>query len=321
MASRLTLALVALALGAAPSLAQDWPARQVGIVVPFAPGSTPDMVARLIADHLGQKHKGIAFVIDNKPGASGNLGTNAVAKAAPDGHTIGVSIGGPLAINTLLFSKLPYDPAKDLAPITQLITQPSALAVNTGLKVDSVAALFALLKREPDKLNYGSIGNGSLSHLAMEAIAQKAGARPVHVPFPGSAQAMTALLRGDVQIACLPAISVTPHVQSGQIKILAVSTGKRSAYLPDIPTLKESGVDVEADAWMGLIAPAGTPAAIMQRIHADVVEALRTPAVREKLGTQLMEPVGSTPEEFRAHIAAEIDRWAPVIKAGDIKIN
>src|SRR5215471_20670599 len=156
MASRVALALVVLALGAAPSLAQDWPARQVGIVVPFAPGSTPDMVARLIADQLGQKHKGIAFVIDNKPGASGNLGTNAVAKATPDGHTIGVSIGGPLAINTLLFSKLPYDPAKDLAPITQLITQPSALAVNTSLKVDSAAALFALLKQQPDMLTYGS---------------------------------------------------------------------------------------------------------------------------------------------------------------------
>ena len=321
MQSWLMVAVVALVLGAAPSRAQDWPARQVTIVVPFAPGSTPDMVARLIADHLGQKHKGIPFVIDNKPGASGNLGTNAVAKATPDGHTIGVSIGGPLAINTLLFSKLPYDPAKDLAPITQLITQPSALAVNASLKVDTVAALFSVLQQQPDKLNYGSIGNGSLSHLAMEAIAQKAGARPVHVPFAGSAQAMTALLRGDVQIACLPAIAVTPHVQSGQINILAVSTGKRSAYLPDIPTLKESGIDVEADAWMGLIAPAGTPSAIIVRIHADVIEALRTPAVRDKLATQLMEPVGSTPEEFRAHIAAEIDRWAPVIRAGDIKIN
>ena len=320
-AAVLAWVLLALIIGATPSLAQDWPARQVGIVVPFAPGSTPDMVARLIADHLQHKHQGSTFLVDNKPGASGNLGTNFVAKAAPDGRTIGVSIGGPLAINTLLFSRLSYDPAKDIAPITQLITQPSALAVNTSLMVNSVAELSALLRRQPDAFNYGSIGNGSLSHLAMEAIAIKTGARLVHVPFAGSAQAMTALLRGDVQMACLPAIAVTPQIGSGRVKILAVSTGKRSPFLPEIPTLQESGVDVEADAWMGLIAPAGTPAEIIARIHANVIEALRTQFIRAKLATQLMEPVGSSPAEFRAHIAAEIDRWAPVIRARDIRIN
>jgi len=320
-AAVLAWVLLALIIGATPSLAQDWPARQVGIVVPFAPGSTPDMVARLIADHLQHKHQGSTFLVDNKPGASGNLGTNFVAKAAPDGRTIGVSIGGPLAINTLLFSRLSYDPAKDIAPITQLITQPSALAVNTSLMVNSVAELSALLRRQPDAFNYGSIGNGSLSHLAMEAIAIRTGARLVHVPFAGSAQAMTALLRGDVQMACLPAIAVTPQIGSGRVKILAVSTGKRSPFLPEIPTLQESGVDVEADAWMGLIAPAGTPAEIIARIHANVIEALRTQFIRAKLAAQLMEPVGSSPAEFRAHIAAEIDRWAPVIRARDIRIN
>src|SRR5438067_13680128 len=320
-AAVLAWVLLALIIGATPSLAQDWPARQVGIVVPFAPGSTPDMVARLIADHLQHKHQGSTFLVDNTPGASGNLGTNFVAKAAPDGHTIGVSIGGPLAINTLLFSRLSYDPAKDIAPITQLITQTSALAVNTSLMVNSVAELSALLRRQPDAFNYGSIGNGSLSHLAMEAIAIRTGARLVHVPFAGSAQAMTALLRGDVQMACLPAIAVTPQIGSGRVKILAVSTGKRSPFLPEIPTLQESGVDVEADAWMGLIAPAGTPAEIIARIHANVIEALRTQFIRAKLAAQLMEPVGSSPAEFRAHIAAEIDRWAPVIRARDIRIN
>ena len=156
-------------------MAQDWPAKTVKIIVPFGAGSTPDIVARLIADQLQQKHAGIAVVVENKPGASGNLGTDAVAKAAPDGSTIGISIGGPLAINTLLFSKLPYDPHKDIAPITQLITQPSALAVNPELKVNTVAELVALLKANPGKYNFASIGNGSLSHLAMEAIALKAG--------------------------------------------------------------------------------------------------------------------------------------------------
>jgi tripartite-type tricarboxylate transporter receptor subunit TctC len=278
------------------------------------------MVARLIADRLQQK-LAQSFVIENKPGASGNLGTDAVAKAEPDGATIGVSIGGPLAINTLLFSKLPYDPAKDIAPITQLITQPSALVVNDSVGVNSVAELVALLKREPGKYNFGSIGNGSLSHLAMEAIALKSGTQMVHVPYPGSPQAMTAVLRGDVAMACLPAIAVTPHVASGKVKILAVSTGKRSALLPDIPTLKEAGIDVEADAWMGLIAPAKTGDAVIARIHDEVVEAIKAPQAREKLAVQLMEPIGNSPAEFRAVIEREVARWAPVIKAIDLKIN
>jgi tripartite-type tricarboxylate transporter receptor subunit TctC len=320
MRRSLAIAVAASLLALAPAAAQDWPAKTVRIVVPFGPGSTPDMVARLIADRLQQK-LGQSFVIENKPGASGNLGTDAVAKAEPDGATIGVSIGGPLAINTLLFSKLPYDPAKDIAPITQLITQPSALVVNSALSVNSVAELVTLLKREPGKYNFGSIGNGSLSHLAMEAIALKSGTQMVHVPYPGSPQAMTAVLRGDVAMACLPAISVTPHVAWGKVKILAVSTGKRSALLPEIPTLKESGIDVEADAWMGLIAPARTGGAVIARIHDVVVDAIKAPDAREKLATQLMEPVGNSPAEFRAVIERESARWAPVIKAIDLKIN
>ena len=320
MTTRLALALAGSLLVLAPAAAQDWPTKTVKIVVPFGPGSTPDMVARLIADRLQQK-LGESFVIENKPGASGNLGTDAVAKAEPDGATIGISIGGPLAINTLLFSKLPYDPGKDIAPITQLITQPSALVVNTSLNVNTVADLVALIKREPGKYTFGSIGNGSLSHLAMEAIALKSGTQMVHIPYPGSPQAMTAVLRGDVQMACLPAISVTPQVGSGKVRILAVSTARRSALLPEIPTLKEAGIDVEADAWMGLIAPAKTPAAVIARIHDEVVDAIRTPEIRGKLAVQLMEPIGNSPADFRANIDAEIVRWAPVIKAADIRIN
>jgi tripartite-type tricarboxylate transporter receptor subunit TctC len=303
-----------------PAAAQDWPAKPVRIVVPFGAGSTPDVVARLIADHL-QAKLGQPFIIDNKPGASGNIGTDAVAKAAPDGATIGISIGGPLAINTLLFSKLPYDPRTDIAPITQLVTQPSALAVNTGLKINSVSELVALLKREPGRYNFGSIGNGSLSHLAMEAIALKSGTQIVHVAYPSSPAAMTAIIRGDVQMGCLPAIAVTPHAAAGAVKILAVSTAKRSPYLPAVPTLKEAGIDVEADAWMGMIAPAHTPEAIIAKIRHEVVEALQTGAVRDKLAAQLMEPIGNSPAEFRARIDGEIARWAPVIEAAGIKVN
>jgi tripartite-type tricarboxylate transporter receptor subunit TctC len=319
---KLLVAIVSALLGASavPAAAQVWPNKTVRIIVPFGPGSTPDMVARLIGDRLQQK-LGQSFLIENKPGASGNLGTDAVAKAEPDGATIGVSIGGPLAINTLLFSKLPYDPARDLTPITQLVTQPSALVVNAALSVGSVAELVALLRREPGRHNFGSIGNGSLSHLAMEAIALKSGTQLVHVPYPGSPQAMTAVLRGDVQMACLPAIAVTPQLGSGKVKVLAVSTAKRSPLLADVPTLKESGIGVEADAWMGLIAPARTPEPVIARIHAEVIEAIGSPEARDKLATQLMEPVGNSPSEFRNLIDGEITRWSPIIKAIDLKIN
>jgi tripartite-type tricarboxylate transporter receptor subunit TctC len=312
--------LAVLALGVA-TFAQDWPTRTVRIVVPFGPGSTPDVVARLVAESLQQKYPASAFVVENKPGASGNLGTDIVAKATPDGSTLGVSIGGPLAINTLLFSRLPYDPRKDIEPITQLVTQPSVLAVNPALAVNSVAELVALLRKNPGKYNFASIGNGSLSHLAMEAIALKAGAELVHVPYPSSPQAITAVMRNDVQIACLPAIAVTPHAATGAVRILAVSTARRSPYLPDVPTLKESGIDVEADAWNGLIAPAGTPRPIIERISKDVAEIIRQPTLREKLATQLMEPVGSSPDELRARMDGEIERWAPVIKAENITLN
>jgi tripartite-type tricarboxylate transporter receptor subunit TctC len=221
----------------------------------------------------------------------------------------------------MLFSRLPYDPRKDIEPITQLVTQPSVLAVNPALGVNSVADLVALLRKNPGKYNFASIGNGSLSHLAMEAIAIKAGAKLVHVPYPSSPQAITAVIRNDAQIACLPAIAVTPHAATDAVKILAVSTLRRSPYLPNVPTLKESGIDVEADAWNGLIAPAGTPRPIIDRISRDVAEIIRQPMLRERLATQLMEPVGSSPYELRARMDGEIERWAPVIEAAHVTLN
>ena len=321
MLKRLALAAALVMVAATPSMAQTWPAKTVHIMVPFGPGSTPDIVARIIADGLKRQYPDSAFVVENKPGASGNIGTDAVAKAAPDGGTIGISIGGPLAINTLLFSKLPYDPKKDITAVTQLITQPSALAVNPELKVNSVKDLVALIKANPGKYNFASIGNGSLSHLAMEAIAIKAGTKLVHLPYPSSPQAMTAIIRNDAQMGCLPAISVVPLAKDGKVKIIAVSTAKRSPYLPDVPTLKESGIDVDADAWMGLIAPGGMPKAMVDKINHDVVAIIMQPDVKEKLGKTLMEPVGSSPEAFRARIDSEITRWGPVIKAANVKVN
>ena len=312
--------LVAMLAGIEPGAAQVWPLKPVRIVVPFAPGATPDIVARLLAERL-QAKLNQTFVIENKPGASGNLGTEAVVRAEPDGATIGVSIVGPLALNTLLFSKLSYDPFSELALISRIVDQPSVLAVNADVPVRSTAELIALIKRQSDKLNYGSIGNGSLSHLAMEAIAMVSGATIVHIPFPGSPQAMTALIRGDVQIACLPAAAVVSQMPTGRIRMLAVTSQQRSALLPDLPTLKEAGVDVEANAWIGLIAPVKTPEPVVAAVSREVAEVLRDPAIGEKLKALYMEPLGTSPAEFKTHVDAEMKRWAPVIKARAIKIN
>ncbi len=316
----LLFALLAIVAGIAPAAAQDWPTKPVRIIVPFAAGSTPDIVVRLIADKLQPKLKQ-TFTVENKPGASGNLGTDAVAKAEPDGATIGISILGPLALNTLLFSKLPYDPFTDLALITRVSDQPSVLAINADVPARTTAELVALLRREPGKFNYGSIGNGSLSHLAMEALAMAADATLVHIPYPASPQAVTALIRGDVHVICLPAASVVSQLPTGKIKMLAVTSAKRSPLLADVPTLKEAGIDVEANAWNGLIAPAKTPASVIAAVQRETNEALRDPGVREKLQVQFMEALGTSPAEFKAMIDAEMKRWAPVIRARNIKIN
>jgi tripartite-type tricarboxylate transporter receptor subunit TctC len=313
-------ALLALLAGVPPAAAQDWPAKPVRIIVPFAAGATPDIVVRLISDKLQPKLKQ-TFTVENKPGASGNLGTDVVAKAEPDGATIGISILGPLALNTLLFSKLPYDPFTDLALITRVSDQPSVLAINADVPANTTAELIALLKREPGKFNYGSIGNGSLSHLAMEAISMASDATLVHIPYPASPQAVTALIRGDVHVTCLPAISIVSQMPTGKIKMLAVTSAKRSPLLPDVPTLKEAGIDVEANAWNGFIAPAKTPEPVIAAITRETNEALRDPTVREKMQVQFMEPLGTSPAEFKAVIEAEMQRWAPVIRARNIKIN
>ena len=308
------------ALTALPAAAQDWPTKPVKLIVPFAAGSTPDVAGRMFADYL-QTKLGQPFIVENRPGASGNTGTDAVAKAEPDGYTVGMSILGPLAMNAVLFGKLPYDPVKDLALVTMLVTQPNALAVNAQLPVNNAQELLKLIADNPGKYNFGSIGNGSLSHLSMEALVLLAKSKMVHIPYPGSPAAVTALMRGDVHVASLPAIAITPQLASGQIKLLAISSAERSKLLPNVPTLKESGIDLVGDAWSGLIAPAGTPPALVEKIRAAFTEAVTSPGVREKLAPQLTEPIPTTPAQFRARLDADIARWTPVIQAANIKVN
>ena len=319
MLRRSLAAALAVAVSCTPLVAQEWPQRAVTIVVPFIAGSTPDILARVVADQL-QVRLNQPFVVENKAGASGNTGTAAVAKAAPDGATLGVSIVGPLVINAMLFAKMPYDTAKDIAPITILAAQPSILVTHPGVGARNVKDLLGQMERDPDNFTYGSIGRGSLSHLAMASLAAKANAKVVHLPFPGSPAAVTALLRGDVQMAVLPAASVVAHGRDGKLKLLAVTSPERSALLPDLPTLREAGIaGVEADAWVGLIAPAGTPAATLAKIHKEVIAVLAEPGVVEKLAPQFMTPVGNTPAQFRAVLQDEHTRWSPIIEASGIK--
>lgn len=316
---RSLVSLLLAVLWCTPLCAQEWPSRTVTIIVPFIAGSTPDSLARIVAEGL-QQRLGTPFVVENRPGASGNTGTAAAAKAAPDGHTLGVSIVGPLVINALLFAKMPYETEKDIAPISILAAQPSVLAVSPTVAADSVESLIAAIKREPDKFTYGSIGRGSLSHLAMASLALKAGVNVVHLPFAGSPAAVTALLRGDVQMAVLPAASVAPLAAEGKLKLLAVTSPQRSSLLPDLPTLREAGIaGVEADAWVGLIAPAGTSEAILSKIHKEIVVVLAEPAVVEKLKAQFMVPIANSSQAFRTVLKEEHDRWAPIIAAGGIK--
>ena len=325
-ACRLVLAATALlwlpvAAQAQTGAAPVWPPKLVRIIVPFGAGSSPDIIGRVLGDSLQARYPATNFVIENKPGASGNIGTDAIAKSVPDGSTIGISLGGPLAINTLLFARLAYNPDTDLAPITMLTQLPSVLAVPTSLGVNSVAEFLVRVKAEKISLAYGSIGAGSLSQLCMEAIAQKAGVQLLHIPYPSSPAATTALLRGDVQVACLPAIGVTPQLPGGLVKLLAVTTAKRSPFLPDVPTLTESGIDVQSDAWNALVGPGGLSSDVVAKINADVTQTLAEPAVIERLKAQLITPVPSSPDELRKRMRDEKAMWADVIKAANIRIE
>lgn len=317
----LVLASAALMTAASIASAQVWPKGPVRVVVPFDAGSTPDQVARAVSDRLSAR-LGQPMFVENKSGAAGNIGTDAVAKAAPDEQTIGVSIAGPLAINPLLFKKMPYDPARDFELLTVAVSQPSVLVVALKHVVSSPKELLNLMKLSKANFTFASIGAGSVSHLAMETLGAGSGADVVHVPYRGSGAAVTAVLAGEVDMALLPAAAVMPHVKAGKIRALAVASAKRSPSLPDLLTLAESGLpDVRADAWIGFIAPAKTPAAIVQKLQEQITQVLAEPAVKDRLRLQYMDVVGNTSAEFRALLAADMARWKPVIQKHNIQLD
>jgi tripartite-type tricarboxylate transporter receptor subunit TctC len=305
---------------AGPAAAQTkWPARPIHIVVPYAPGSSPDVLARLLTDKLTQR-LGQPVIVDNKPGAGGNTGTDFVAKAAPDGYTFLVSTNGPLVYSTVFNPKLPYDPFKDLAPVTLAGGQPNVCAVSNDLKVNDVKGWVQAMKDNPGKYNYSSTGIGSMSHLSVEILKLKTNSYAVHLPYASSPAAILAILQGDVQFACVPPVAVMPQAKAGKLKAIAVTTAKRSALAPELPTLKESGfADIQALAWMAVMAPAKTPPEIINRMNKEIVAILKEPDTQQRLTTAYMEAIGSTPEELTKWMIEERDRWAPVIKHVGLK--
>jgi tripartite-type tricarboxylate transporter receptor subunit TctC len=323
--------LAAAALPLLPAIARAqgaWPNKPVRIVVPFAAGGTTDILARAIAPEL-QRAFGQPFVVDNKPGAGGNNGAAEVAKAGADGYTLLMGTVGTHAINPSLYPKMPYDHVKDFAPVTLVAGVPNVLVMNPGAaqkyNVNSVVDLIRAAKANPGRLNVASSGNGTSIHLAAELFKSLTGTFMLHLPYRGSGPALIDLMAGNVDLMFDNLPSAMPHIKSGRLKALAVTSGARSAALPDLPTVAEAGGSLlrnyEASSWFGLLAPAGTPADIVGRVQQETAKALALPAIKERLQSQGAMPSGNTPAEFAKLIDAETRKWAQVVKASGAKID
>lgn len=316
IACRVLVAAMLAAAGVAQ--AQSYPARVVKMVVSYAPGGQIDGVARLVANELG-KLWGQPVVIENRAGADGNIGTDAVAKSLPDGYTLLFTANGPLTINASLFGKMPFDPVRDLVPVTRTHEAPLVLVVPASLPVASMQELITYLKTRPGKLNYSSAGNGTTTHLAGELFKLGAGVDVVHVPYKGGADMTTAVITGDAAFN-IGGLNFQALVRAGKVKALAVSGQKRFSLAPELPTMIEAGLpDFEVVVWGGLVVPAKTPQDIVAKVSRDTVRVLGLAEIRQKLNAAGVEPVGNTPEEFAAQIRVESARWARVIKAAGIQ--
>ncbi|MBI3045359.1 MAG: tripartite tricarboxylate transporter substrate binding protein [Betaproteobacteria bacterium] len=315
----LLLVLASAALVDVSIAAQQFPARPVRFVVPFAPGGSTDTLARTIgvklADTLGQQ-----VVVDNRPGGNGDIGMLIVAKAPADGHTIVLGYIANLAIAPSLYAKMPYDPLKDFAPITQPASSPNVLTAHPSVQAKTLQELIALAKAKPGQVSFASTGVASVGHLTGELINNLAGIRMTHVPYKGSGQAVTDILGGHVQVMFSGFSSTLHHIKSGRLRALAVTGPKRSNALPDVRTLSEQGFPgVEATAWYGIMAPAGTPRPAIARLHGEIVKILKLPDVTRKLEGLGFEIVGSTPEQLTAYMRSEIKKWEKVVKASGAK--
>ena len=306
--------IAALTHGINPAAAQAYPSKPIRMVVPFPAGGGIDTVARVIAPKLAES-LGQPVIIDNRVGASGTVGTEAVAKAAPDGYTLLATFASH-AQNASLYPKLGYDTVKDFAPVTLIATVPNILVINPSLPVKTVKELVALAKKHPGEILYASIGNGTPAHLSAELFNSMAGIRMTHVPYKGAAASIVALISGETQLTFTTVLVAMPHIKSGRLRALGVASLKRSTVLPDVPTIDEAGVrGYESNAWYGLLAPARTPQPILDQLHRETVKTLQNNDVRDNLKGQGAEPVGNAPREFAVIIADEIEKWRKVVLA------
>jgi tripartite-type tricarboxylate transporter receptor subunit TctC len=320
---RLLAVLTAAALlGAAQAAsAQPWPAKPIHFLMTAPAASSIDVIGRVLSDRI-KGPLGVPVIVENRAGAGGTIATDAAAKAAADGYTMVLSFNGPLAFAPYMYAHLPYEPLKDLAPVILTTSQPNLLVVNASLPVKSLKDLIGHAKAHPGKLNYASVGNGSSSHLTMELLKMTAGLYIVHIPFNGSPPAAASVAAGDTQMLFAVPTAATPLIQAGKIRPVAVTSLKRYSIMPDIPTIAESGLPgFEALAWNGVLVPAGTPRAIIDRLNRAMNAALKSPDVRKRLATAGLDPVGGTPEEFARLIRSESAKWKPVIERTGAKVD
>jgi tripartite-type tricarboxylate transporter receptor subunit TctC len=319
LAHCLTAAVLAIAPFAV--LAQTYPSKPVRMIVPFPPGGATDIVARLIAQKLTESW-GMQVIVDNRAGAGGTIGSDLAAKSPSDAYTILMGTSSTHAVAPSLYSKLPYDPVRDFAPITLVASATILLAVHPSLPTKSVRDLIALAKKQPSALSFASSGSGGISHLVGEHFNSVAGVKMVHVPYKGDTPALIDLVSGQVHLMFGTAVSFLPYVKAGRLNALAVTNPKRSPIVPDVPTVAESGLPgFEALQWFGILAPAGVPKDVIAKLHADIVKSLRLPDVRDRMTSLGAEVVGSTPAEFAAFQKADTAKWAKVVKASGAKID
>jgi tripartite-type tricarboxylate transporter receptor subunit TctC len=311
---------VSILLGSRDAAAQAYPSKPIRFVVPYPPGGPLDTIARLLGQKVSESVKQ-PVIVDNKPGAGGNIGADVVAKSAPDGYTILMGAVATHAINPTLYASIPYDPIRDFQPVTQVASTPNVLIVNPSIPAANVREFIAYAKANPGKLNFGSGSTGSAGHLAGELFKTLARVDMTHVPYKGAAPAMQDLIAGRVQLMFDNYASASAQVRAGKVRALAVTTGKRSALAPDLPTIAEVLPGFDINTWFGIFLPAGTPRDIVDRLHDEFVRALGLPDIREKMVNLGAEPVGSTPEEFAAYIRAEAAKYAAVIKASGAKAD
>jgi tripartite-type tricarboxylate transporter receptor subunit TctC len=320
-ARTITVLILALAAVAGVSSAQNYPSRPIRFIVPFPPGGGNDVMARIIGqkftDAFGQQ-----VVIDNRGGAGGNIGTETAARAAPDGYTLFLGGVGSHGTNPGLQSKLPYDPIKDFAPVSQIASASLVVVANPGLPAKTIGELVQYAQSRPGQINYASSGTGSIAHLSVELFNAMAKIKLQHVPYKGTGPALTDLLSGQVQLLFNSALSMLPQIRANRVRALAVTSATRITPLPEVPTLAEAGVPgYDATSWYGVLAPARTPRAIINKLHAEVAKAVRAPDLRDRLLNEGAIPVGNTPEQFAVFIQRELERWAKVIKDAGIRVE